>query len=83
MLTIIHIILKVINGQEDISLTIAVIGYTDWNWQLTPSDLSDAIHEALNGNILNKVQILATDINEDRKITPTDLAEMIKLTLKL
>ena len=76
-------ILKVRKGQEEISMTIAVIGDTDGNGQVTPTDLSDAIHEALNGNILNKVQILATDINEDRKITPTDLAEMIKLTLKL
>ncbi len=78
-----EMILKVRKGQEEISMTIAVIGDTDGNGQVTPTDLSDAIHEALNGNILNKVQILATDINEDRKITPTDLAEMIKLTLKL
>lgn len=78
-----EMILKVRKGQEEISMTIAVIGDTDGNGQVTPTDLSDAIHEALNGNILNKVQILATDINEDRKITPTDLAEIIKLTLKL
>ena len=78
-----EMILKVRKGQEEISMIIAVIGDTDGNGQVTPTDLADTIQEALDLNILNKVQILATDINEDRKITPTDLAEMIKLTLKL
>ncbi len=77
-----EMVLKVKKGQEEISMIMAVIGDTDGNGEVTPTDLADAIQEALDRKILNKAQILAADINEDRKITPTDLAEMIKLTLK-
>lgn len=77
-----EMLLKVKRGTEEISMTISVTGDTDGNGQVTPTDLADAIKEALDMKVLNKAQILSTDINEDKKITPTDLAEMIKLTLK-
>ena len=75
-------ILKDIKGDKEISIVIAVMGDTDGNGEVTPTDLADAIQKALGENKLNAVQTLAIDINEDGEITPTDLAEMIKITLQ-
>ena len=74
--------LKNTKGKEEISLTLAIIGDTDGNGEVTPTDLADAIQKSLGENKLNVVQTLAIDINEDGEITPTDLAEMIKMSLQ-
>ena len=68
--------------EEEIRLTIAVIGDTDGNGEVTPTDLADAIQKALGEDNLNVEQILAVDIDNNGEVTPTDLAEMIKLTLE-
>ena len=77
-------ILKVKNesGTKEISLTLSVIGDTDGNGEVTPTDLADAIQISLGENNFNIIQKLAVDINEDNQITPTDLADMIKMTLE-
>ena len=77
-------ILKVKNesGTKEISLTLSVIGDTDGNGEVTPTDLADAIQMSLGENNFNITQKLAVDINEDNETTPTDLADMIKMTLE-
>ncbi|MCI8362712.1 MAG: hypothetical protein HFJ41_06310 [Clostridia bacterium] len=77
-------ILKVKNesGTKEISLTLSVIGDTDGNGEVTPTDLADAIQISLGENNFNIIQKLSVDINEDNQITPTDLADMIKMTLE-
>lgn len=74
--------LVITKGVETIKLNIAVMGDTDRNGEVTPTDLADAIQKSLGENNLNTVKMLAVDINEDGEITPTDLAEMIKLSLE-
>ncbi len=68
--------------EEEIRLTISVIGDTDGNGEVTPTDLADAIQKALGEDNLNVEQILAVDVDNNGEVTPTDLAEMIKLTLE-
>ncbi len=75
--------IKVTRHDEEINLTLVVMGDLDGNGLVTPTDLSDVNKIVLKILKVEGAKFKAADIDDSQRITPSDLSDINKTVLKL